>query len=112
MQKEILRISRIRLQNYLLIGMVNYLESGTGNGLTNQIKKERRDKKKSKNLSQPETEYGAEAYWDCPHSDCRLVLYLAPRNLRIKIHAVQQTVKRKRKGSTVVASVNVLIVHS
>jgi hypothetical protein len=28
--------------------MVNYLESGTGNGLTNQIKKERRDKKEAK----------------------------------------------------------------
>jgi len=33
-------------------------------------------------LSQPETEYGVEAYWDCPRSDYRLVLYLAPRTLK------------------------------
>jgi hypothetical protein len=78
--------------------MINYLESGTGNGLANQIKEDGKKRKKKQNLSQPETEYGAEAYWDCPHSDYHLVLYLAPRNLRIKIgqNTVQQ--KEKKKG--------------
>lgn len=79
--------------------MINYLESGTGNGLANQIKEDGKKKKKKQNLSQPETEYGAEAYWDCPHSDYHLVLYLAPRNLRIKIgqNTVQQKEKKKER---------------
>lgn len=74
--------------------MIKFLESGTGNGLANQIKE---DENKKQNLSKPGTEYGAEAYWDCPHSDYHLVLYLAPRNLRIKIGEKYSTTKRKKK---------------
>ena len=40
------------------------------------------------NFSLPETEYGVEAYWDCPRSDYRLVLYLAPHTFK-KTFAVE-----------------------
>lgn len=33
-------------------------------------------------MSQPETEYGVEAYWDCLRSGYHLVLYLAPHTLK------------------------------
>jgi len=47
-------------------------------------------------LSEPETEYGAEAYLDCPRSDYHPVLYLAPRNLRIKIGEKYSTAQKKK----------------